>query len=32
VSARAWTAAWEDLVEFEVLPVLTSDEYWAGKK
>lgn len=23
-----WIAAWEDLVEFEVTPVLTSTEYW----
>ena len=27
-----WTAKWEDLVEFEVVPVLTSADYWAGRK
>ena len=24
-----WTAAWSDLVEFEIIPVVTSAEYWA---
>ena len=27
---RAWLAAWEDLVEFELVPVVTSQEFWAG--
>ena len=26
---RAWTERWEDLVRFEVVPVLTSAEFWA---
>jgi len=25
-----WIARWSDLVEFEVVPVLTSAEYWKG--
>jgi len=24
-----WIAAWRDIVDFEVVPVLTSAEYWA---
>jgi len=24
-----WLRAWADLVEFEVIPVLTSQDYWA---
>jgi hypothetical protein len=24
-----WTAHWQDLVEFEIVPVLTSAEFWA---
>lgn len=27
---KPWTAFWGDLVEFEIVPVLTSGEYWAG--
>jgi hypothetical protein len=26
-----WIACWDDLVEFEVIPVETSDEYWAKR-
>ena len=26
-----WIARWNDLVDFEVIPVLTSAEYWARK-
>jgi hypothetical protein len=26
----AWTEKWRDLVEFEIVPVVTSQEYWAG--
>lgn len=26
---QAWTARWADLVDFEIVPVLTSREYWA---
>lgn len=26
---KAWTGKWDDLVEFEIAPVVTSQEYWA---
>jgi hypothetical protein len=26
---RLWTNSWEDLVDFEIVPVLTSQDYWA---
>jgi hypothetical protein len=26
---HVWTARWADLVDFEIVPVLTSREYWA---
>jgi Protein of unknown function (DUF3303) len=26
----AWIARWEDLIDFEVVPVLTSAEFWAA--
>ena len=26
----AWTAHWNDLIDFEIIPVLTSAEYWSG--
>jgi hypothetical protein len=26
-----WVARWEDLVEFEIVPVVTSAEFWAKK-
>ena len=25
----AWVARWDDLIDFEVLPVLTSADFWA---
>ena len=25
-----WTRQWEDLVEFEIVPVVTSAEFWAA--
>jgi len=28
-SLNAWTNRWNDLVEFEIVPVLTSQEFWA---
>ena len=28
-SLEPWTAAWDDLVDFEVVPVQTSAEFWA---
>lgn len=27
-SLEPWIAAWDDLVDFEVVPVQTSSEYW----
>ena len=27
---QAWVDRWADIVEFEVIPVQTSPEYWAG--
>jgi hypothetical protein len=26
---RQWTQAWHDIVDFEIVPVLTSQEFWA---
>jgi hypothetical protein len=26
---RQWTQSWDDIVDFEILPVLTSQEFWA---
>ena len=26
---HAWTRCWADLVDFEIVPVLRSEEYWA---
>ena len=26
---KVWTAGWADLVDFEIIPVLSSQEYWA---
>ena len=26
---NTWTSKWDDLVEFEIIPVVTSAEYWA---
>jgi hypothetical protein len=28
---RLWTQFWEDLVDFEIVPVLTSQDYWAQR-
>jgi hypothetical protein len=30
-SLHGWTRNWQDLVDFEVIPVLTSAEFWARK-
>ena len=27
-----WIARWSDLVEFEVVPVVTSSEFWAARR
>jgi hypothetical protein len=26
---RQWTQSWDDIVDFEIVPVLTSQDYWA---
>jgi hypothetical protein len=28
----SWIAQWSDLVDFEVVPVLTSREFWARRQ
>lgn len=28
-SLSEWTGRWDDLVDFEIVPVVTSPEYWA---
>jgi len=28
-SLKGWTCHWQDLVDFEIVPVLTSAEFWA---
>lgn len=28
----AWIARWNDLVDFEVYPVVTSADFWAAKR
>ena len=30
-SLQPWLRAWGDLTDFEVIPVLTSAEYWANR-
>jgi hypothetical protein len=30
-SLRPWLKAWNDLTEFEVVPVITSAEFWSTK-
>lgn len=27
---KAWTDEWDDLVDFEIVPVVTSQEFWAA--
>ncbi|SPF43100.1 conserved hypothetical protein [Candidatus Sulfopaludibacter sp. SbA4] len=29
---QAWTSRWDDLMDFEIIPVLTSAEFWAQFK
>lgn len=31
-SLDAWITRWHDLVDFEVIPVLTSADFWASKR
>ena len=26
---RVWASRWEDLIDFEIVPVLTSQQFWA---
>ena len=28
-SLKAWTDSWDDLVDFEIVPVMTSSDFWA---
>ena len=28
---QAWVANWEDLADFEIVPVLTSQQFWAER-
>jgi len=28
-SLKAWASRWEDLVEFEIVPVLSSSDFWS---
>jgi hypothetical protein len=28
-SLDTWVARWDDLIDFEIIPVLTSGDYWA---
>jgi hypothetical protein len=30
-SLRPWLATWNDLTEFEVIPVVTSAEFWSAR-
>ena len=27
-----WVSRWNDLVDFEIFPILTSSDYWAGSR
>jgi hypothetical protein len=29
---KAWASCWEDLVEFEIIPVVTSADFWASRQ
>ena len=29
-SLSSWITAWDDLIDFEVVPVLTSADFWSG--
>ncbi len=29
---QAWTSHWDDLMDFEIIPVLTSADFWARVK
>ena len=31
-SLNAWIACWQDLIDFEIVPVLTSTDFWAKKQ
>ena len=27
---KTWISEWDDLIEFEIIPVVTSSDFWAG--
>ena len=27
---KTWVSQWDDLIDFEIIPVVTSSEFWAG--
>jgi len=29
-SLKTWVRRWDDLVDFEIIPILTSRDYWSG--
>lgn len=29
---RSWTRQWDDLVDFDIVPILTSADFWMGQK
>jgi hypothetical protein len=31
-SLNTWVSRWDDLIDFEIVPVLTSSEFWAKKQ
>ena len=31
-SLSAWVSRWDDLIDFEIVPVLTSSEFWAKRQ
>ena len=31
-SLAPWTARWDDLIDFEIVPVLTSADFWSAVK
>jgi hypothetical protein len=31
-SLNAWITRWQDLIDFEIIPVLTSADFWAKKQ
>ena len=31
-SMTHWTRRWDDLIDFDIIPVVTSSEYWADRR